>query len=306
MTAACPNCGSYNFQLIMPYRNQSKFLAGCDIAQCKDCDLNYIAPAPSEATWVSYNENYFKSAHDGLSAAPQAIEFHEALAKIRLEHVVKNLDLSIAAPTVLEIGPGVGYFAEQWRKRFHGGDYFVLESDISLHPTLREQGIRVLEEGIAQLENDSVDVCVMSHVLEHVIYPSDLLRDVNRLLRDDGLLFVEVPCLDFLYKNVHEPHMLFFSREALANCAKKAGFSNLRLTYHGDRISQIRLFDLLRRILIKLSRITNLPLTIGFSPNDDIVKLYGLTTNQALAVAQTRPFVTQDVPSRWLRMVARK
>lgn len=306
MTTGCPNCGGSNFRRVMAYRNQSSLLAGCDIVQCECCDISFIKPAPDEAAWVRYNENYFERAHDGLNLAPEAVAFHQALAKIRVEHVSSHLCSSKASPSVLEIGPGVGYFANEWKKKFPETVYFAIESDTSLYSGLRKNGVRVLENGIQQLPERCVDVCIMSHVLEHVIYPSNVLHDSTKPLRNGGLLFVEVPCLDFMYKKIHEPHMLFFSRKALANCAKRAGFKEIQLTYHGDKISKIRRYSLVRRILVKLSRMMNLTLTIGFGPSDDIIARYNLTGQQALAVAQTRPFAMQEKPSRWLRMIARK
>ena len=306
MTIECPNCRSDDFQFVQPYRNHSSFLEGSYIARCVVCDINFITPAPEATEWQSYNENYFERAHDGLNLDHASIAFHQAMAKIRVEHVIKNLDPPKPSPTVLEIGPGIGYFAKQWKEQFPESSYFVLESDKNLHAHLLERGIMVLDKGIEQLEAGSVDICIMSHVLEHVIYPSDVLREVTAPLKKGGLLFIEVPCLDFIYKDIHEPHMLFFSKEALRGCARRAGFSNTKLTYHGDKISVIRRYAFLRRVMVKLSRLTKLPLTIGFGPADNIIKQYDFTVEQALAVAQTQPFVTNQEPSRWLRMIARK
>jgi hypothetical protein len=306
MKAACPNCGGNDFHQIMPYQNQSRLLDGCDISQCETCEIHFITPAPDQESWLAYNRSYFESAHSGLNLAPMSVIYHQAMAKIRVKHILESIGTSNPPASVLEIGPGVGYFARYWKTCFPECDYYALESDTSLHSCLRENGIQVLEDGIEQLENRPIDMCVMSHVLEHVINPSDTLRYVTEPLRKNGLLFVEVPCLDFLYKDVHEPHMIFFSESSLADCAKRAGYDGLKLSFHGDRISSIRRYDLPRRILVKLSRLTNIQLTHGFGPSDNTVKYYNLTDEEALAVAQTRPFVGQNEPSRWLRMIARK
>ena len=42
-------------------------------------------------------------------------------------------------------------------------------------------------------ENESFDIVTMLAVLEHLSYPEDILKEINRILRKDGRLVLTVP-----------------------------------------------------------------------------------------------------------------
>jgi SAM-dependent methyltransferase len=50
-----------------------------------------------------------------------------------------------------------------------------------------------LEEGIPKTLEDRFDIILMSHVLEHLVKPENLLQDAKRLLSKDGMIAVAIP-----------------------------------------------------------------------------------------------------------------
>jgi SAM-dependent methyltransferase len=90
----------------------------------------------------------------------------------------------------------------------------------------------------APFPNDSFDLVLMSHSLEHLPSPIDALRRIYRLLKDDGLLVISVP-------NVHswefklfgrwwfplDPprHFYHFDPNSLSSALARAGFSTERV-----------------------------------------------------------------------------
>jgi 2-polyprenyl-3-methyl-5-hydroxy-6-metoxy-1,4-benzoquinol methylase len=54
-----------------------------------------------------------------------------------------------------------------------------------------------LNNGIAEIENQSYDCIICSHVLEHIAYPQQLLKDLDRALVPGGCLLVAIPNLFF-------------------------------------------------------------------------------------------------------------
>jgi len=48
----------------------------------------------------------------------------------------------------------------------------------------------------AGLAAEQFDLCVISDVLEHVRSPLDFLREVHRVLKPDGTLFIATPSID--------------------------------------------------------------------------------------------------------------
>ena len=95
----------------------------------------------------------------------------------------------------------------------------------SRHPNIRinQQSI----ENLASLEDSSFDLISMVHVLEHVQDPLTTMLEVRRLLRDDGVAYIEVP--EFMNRRwrsknyLHIAHKYIFDRDTLSRLAGQAG-----------------------------------------------------------------------------------
>lgn len=76
--------------------------------------------------------------------------------------------------------------------------------------------------------DSTYDLVIATHILEHLMDPVKSLRKMFGLLRDDGLMLVEVPCLTRpgLWPNGYFSfeHLNYFSEVSLRNCLEAAGF----------------------------------------------------------------------------------
>jgi SAM-dependent methyltransferase len=89
---------------------------------------------------------------------------------------------------VFEYGVGYGWNLAELRCRRRIG-YDVGEF---LEPAARAHGIEfVHDSGVAP--DQSCDVVICHHVLEHVLNPADSLAECHRILRPDGVLLLFVP-----------------------------------------------------------------------------------------------------------------
>jgi SAM-dependent methyltransferase len=86
----------------------------------------------------------------------------------------------------------------------------------------------------SEAQSKKYDLVVLSHVLEHVPYPVDVLMEVRRTMREDSVLYIEVPLEDIIAREVADPHLLkrhwhehvnFFSEMSLRQLARNAGLS---------------------------------------------------------------------------------
>lgn len=75
------------------------------------------------------------------------------------------------------------------------------------------------------------DLIVLSHVLEHVYYPGELLKKAYQLLSEDGSILIEVPCFIAPEKWPNGyftfEHINIFSENSLMNILKNNGFDIL-------------------------------------------------------------------------------
>jgi len=80
-------------------------------------------------------------------------------------------------------------------------------------------------------QDGSFDLVILSHVLEHVINPLGVLRQLAESLREGGVLFVSVPRLDTLPQHgdlkycLNHRHVVCFSETCLRGLLTRAGFA---------------------------------------------------------------------------------
>ena len=133
----CPICNSTTLTPIKPYAAKNSFFADSKICQCDECGMQMISPLPPEYAWEAYNKSYFMNAHNGLNPSKWVEDYNIGVAKTRLNAFMKYLDeQSVGVSSVLEIGPGQGYLMREFRKRLPNLDYYVVESDSSVHLSL--------------------------------------------------------------------------------------------------------------------------------------------------------------------------
>jgi SAM-dependent methyltransferase len=94
----------------------------------------------------------------------------------------------------------------------------------------------VLEK--AGFENKYFDIVTLFATLEHVPDPSALLREVGRIIKNDGLLVVSAPTIPFYLNLVRSKwrmfigdHYYFFTDASMANLSAKANFSLISSLY---------------------------------------------------------------------------
>lgn len=302
----CPICSSDDYKKIKPYKFNHLIFEGRDICQCNDCSMQFIYPMPTQEEWDAYNASYFSNAHGGLKLTPWIDAYNSGLAKARLASLVDYIKSNnISIKKVLEVGPGPGYLMKEYLSRFPETQYYVVESDSSVHEKLNQLGATIIEADQIDSIND-VDLLIATHVIEHTLKPVDFLSYFSKALRMNGCVFIEAPCLDHQYKDIFEPHVVFFEQSTLATCFKKADLYNFEFTYNGDIISKIRINSLVKKIIIKLQTKTKLPfrLFLGkYWPNKD---KFNLNYYETLAIVETSPHITQNVKARWIRGFGQK
>ncbi len=115
----------------------------------------------------------------------------------------------------------------------------------------RKFGLTVHETVIPELHFDdqTFDVIAMFHVMEHFTRPMETLLDLRRILKDKGVLAIEIPIVDTLFpmamgqrhRHYVFDHTLFLSRAKAIEFLEKAGFKILHTELTGRRIRLERL-----------------------------------------------------------------
>ena len=300
-TSTCSVCGSPG-HFFKPYIAQSSILVDRDIHQCSYCGFYYVHDMPTDIELLEYNSSYWSNAHCYSTSLSYSNSWFNLLATLRHNYLVDHINLENLS--ILEIGPGEGYLARTILSLHQNAQYDVVESDLSVHPVLSKLPVNLFSDLKSLPLSQQYDLVILSHVLEHVSNPLDTISSIKPLIRKSGHLFIEVPCLDFLYKDSHEPHLLFFDKPSLAFLLSKLSFHILDLTYAGNQISDLpktRLSLLFLRILKKLLRI--FPFLNILLPNIDSLESIDSYEQKLLSLFYSC-HISSINPSCWLRTIA--
>lgn len=160
--------------------------------------------------------------------------WHERL----LQAALNSIKLQSRPLSLLEIGPGHGYFAKVCRE--HGIKYTFSDISEPIFNEMARKGFQGYCKPLSSLKDSSerYDIIWMSHVLEHAptwVIAREMLSDAGELLDQNGLLAVISP--DFLSWKRE-----FFNGDAthgypttLRNCVQlmqDVGLSDIDARYH--------------------------------------------------------------------------
>jgi len=169
--------------------------------------------------------------------------------------ILNRINRYQASGKLLELGCLTGHFLALARNAGYEG--IGIEPDPwSAEFARREFGLCVHETPVPGLhfEDRTFDVIAMFHVMEHLTRPMETLLELRRILKDMGLLAIEIPIIDTLFpmtmgrrhRHYVFDHTLFLSRKMAAEFLHKAGFKILHTELTGRRIRLERIAWVLR------------------------------------------------------------
>jgi len=155
--------------------------------------------------------------------------YHKELTKQVVEQVIDKMELKKDAK-ILDLGCGPGYFLDEMKERGYTELVGVTLSpgDIALCQskghTIKQYDLSFLPQKDGY-DDESVDFIFLRHALEHSLWPYISLMEYNRVLKQFGKIYIEVPAPDCDRK--HEwnlNHYSILGKEQLIALLHRAGF----------------------------------------------------------------------------------
>ena len=228
---SCPLCGSPEYQLLFAHKECG------NVVRCAKCQLRFTR-SRSTVSMPELRQQHPEPLSDMIlqKEESQIDDFLEIINRIKRYQ---------PSGTLLELGCLTGHFLDLARKAGYQGT--GIEPDPwAAEYARRAFGLTVHETPVPDLHFDdrTFDVIAMFHVMEHLTRPMETLLDLRRILKDTGLLAIEIPIIDTLYpaamgrrhRHYVFDHTLFMSRKTVAEFLHKAGFEILHTELTGRRI----------------------------------------------------------------------
>jgi 2-polyprenyl-3-methyl-5-hydroxy-6-metoxy-1,4-benzoquinol methylase len=250
----CNLCNHNEFELYVTIPK-----LGRKILKCKNCGLIFVDPlSGSFATFDFENQKHREQKYHQMRLAAEKegkfdedmIRCEEAIRTLHFKNRKEEIERYVKSGKLLDIGCGRGFFLTN----FVGSnvDYFGIEPRRRISEEAQK---RVGENKIfcgtlkeANLPDSHFDIVTMINLIEHLPFPKETLNEVNRIMKNSGLLLIETPNVEsmvpkILGKRWHAfleyEHHYFFSKDTLTRMLKDTGFRVEKMR-RGNKLFSIR------------------------------------------------------------------
>lgn len=225
----CLICDSNNFEEIS---EKDRYGLTVQVVICKKCGLIQLNPRMNQESYNTFYDNEYRPLYSG-NDQPSITFFKEQKGRGKkiIQHIEEKAGIEIKNMFILEIGSGAGGILSAFKEK----ENRVLGIDIGNEYIKfgKQKGINLKVGSLKELKlKEKPDIVIYAHVIEHLLNPIEEFKTLKKILKPEGLLYIEVPGiknllnsyhLDFL-KYIQNAHIYYFTLNSLNNCMKKAGF----------------------------------------------------------------------------------
>lgn len=151
-------------------------------------------------------------------------EPHQTVTRIMMEQILQSCRI-VKPGRILDVGCGQGPALDVMREKgFHAVGITINDEDLRV---CREKGHEVydMDQSFLDFRDGEFDLVWARHCVEHSILPTFTLSGFHRVLKNGGLLYVEVPAPDTVcHHEQNTNHYSVFTKSAWVSLLKRAGF----------------------------------------------------------------------------------
>jgi SAM-dependent methyltransferase len=227
MVVPCNSCGSLSFKTALNCE-------GFTFVRCKTCNLVQRNPQPliEEITaryTKTFGEDYLLYEIENENAFLKLQQF--ALKDAGFYKLERSL-MSKDTPSLLDIGCATGALLAYMRECGWRVTGVEISPSAEYGRGIRRLDIRNLPLEENKFPDDSFDVILASHLIEHLNDPRSFLTEIHRILKKDGYVFITTPNISGFqarlfggrWRSAIFDHLYLFSVYTLKKMLKDTGF----------------------------------------------------------------------------------
>lgn len=238
----CDICGN---KISRPFSEWDYKAFPCFVCMCQNCGLVKLNPRWSKKKY----EAFYRTSYDAFYRDPD-VPLDRLFEQDVLNKgaIVASLLSDVSLPQrikMLDIGAGNGFSFEIVQRLYPQMfvEKFAMEMSKKCMHFLEKKGVTLLGNNFYEISDNTYDLIICRHVLEHTLDPVEYLKVLRRALMPQGYLYLEVPnLLSVDPKKMHSffrhVHTYYFNPSTILLMCKQAGLYCLKM-HTEDRIAVI-------------------------------------------------------------------
>lgn len=246
-----------------------------NLVKCKKCGFVYLNPRPSKREIDKYYpKNYRTRQTLDLSSINRRIKKY----RIKRNYVIFENPWYMNFPEgskILDIGCGSGELLLRLKELKCDG--YGIDIDEVTSNYLKEKGLNVInhdaDKGLP-FSDETFDAVIMRHSIEHFHNPLNVLKEVKRVLKSEGLLIIGIPNINSFTAKISKDlwgdldlprHLFHFTPATITKLLKTLNFSVDKI-YHESKISRKTISALTKGLpFLTILRIKSIIKLLGFA-----------------------------------------
>lgn len=226
----CELCGG---GWLVTIANQDRYGLPVRFVMCRQCGLVVLNPRWGQESYNKFYTDYYRPLVAEWSGTETSTASHVQMWFEKMAQATALAHYLPAAPRVIDIGGGNGSLAAYLRDQY-GAEVVVVEPNAREAQEAAAKGFDVIVDVFenCHLEPASCDLVVMLRTVDHLIYASETLAKVRRILRPQGVMLVDgvdyyrrMALSGDATKPLKIDHCYYFSPETLPMLMRKCGLS---------------------------------------------------------------------------------
>lgn len=237
--ASCLLCGDSETRLAYTVKDRLEVTREpFSVVRCQRCGLLFLNPRPTKEEIGRYYP-YSEYKDEFTSAIEDEPSLLRRLNRLyHMEKMCRSVERVKSEGRLLDAGCATGNFLDGMRKRGNWQVWGVEVNEKAARYAQERFGLDVFigELWEANYPAHHFNVVTLWHVLEHLHDPLDTLKEIGRVLKDDGALILSVPNSDSFDARIFghywiglDPprHLYTFSIKTLKRLLTEAGFETI-------------------------------------------------------------------------------
>jgi len=228
----CCICRGNNFEILS---KKDRYGLYVPVVICKDCGLIQQNPRMRQEDYNNFYDTEQKKLYLGKNRTTIGY-FNKQYTKGEniFKYIQRNLDKKIKNKKILEIGASAGGILKYFKEK--GNEVYGCDLNFEYTKYGREKYELNLIHGtvddVIDRFDNTFDIVIMSHVLEHILNPISDLVKIKNILHKNSYIYIEIPGVNYLtnsydmdfLKQIQNAHIYYFTLTTLNNLLNKAGY----------------------------------------------------------------------------------